>query len=96
MKFTVYEVTRVRREEKDDYEDSFLYAEYYDAVAKFNELVEKEKQVDWIEECIEMGVNNDEGREIDIMETVDYWGIYVEDFFTRWSSEVTITEREVF
>lgn len=96
MKLKVYEVKRVRIEEKDDYEDSFLYADYPDAVVKFKELVEEEKKIDWIEECLEMGVDNDEGRDIDIVEGIDFWGLYVDDLFARWSSEVSIIEREVF
>lgn len=89
MKFTVYEVKRIRREEKDDYVDSFLYAEYSDAVVKFNELVEEEKKVDWIEEALT-------NQTCELFDTIDYWGIYVENGFDNGVSEVTIEAREVF
>ena len=46
MKFKVYEVKATRLEEKDDYEQSFLYVEYEDAVAKFKELVETKNQAE--------------------------------------------------
>jgi hypothetical protein len=91
MKFKVYEVKATRLEEKDDYEQSFLYAEYEDAVAKFKELVEAEKKVDWIEE----GLASDDER-YELFENVDFWGFYAEDFWNDWRSEVTIIEREVF
>ena len=89
MKFTVYEVKRIRREEKDDYEDSFLYAEYPDAVAKFNELVEEEKKVDWIDEALA-------DKTCELFDAIDYWGIYVEHGFDNGVSEVIIEAREVF
>ena len=91
MKFKVYEVKAIRVEEKDDYEQSFLYAEYEDAVAKFKELVEEEKQVDWIEE----GLASDDAR-YELYEKVDFWGFYAEDLWNDWRSEVSIIEREVF
>lgn len=88
MKFVVYEVKRIRREEKDDYVDSFLYADYADAVVKFNELVEDEKKIDWVEEALE----NHAGT---VFDTIDYWGIYVEHDFNDYVSEVIIEPREV-
>ena len=91
MKFRVYEVKRYRFEDKDDYEDSFLYAEYDDAVAKFKELVEEEKQVDWIEE----GLASEDER-YELYENIDFWGFYAEDFWNNLKSEVSIIEREVF
>lgn len=91
MKFKVYEVKSLRVEEKDDYEESFLYAEYDDAIEKFKELVEEEKQVDWIEE----GLASDDER-YELYENVDFWGFYAEDLWNNWKSEVSIIEREVF
>ena len=91
MKLKVYEVTRVRIEDKDDYEDSFLYAEYADAVNKFKELIKEEKKVDWIEE----GLSSDDERYA-LIESVDCWSFCADDFWYTWSSEVSITEREVF
>ena len=91
MQLKVYEVTRIRVEDKDDYEDSVLYADYTDAVAKFKEFVDEEKKVDWIEE----GLESDNER-YQLIENVDFWGFYAEDFWNDWKSEVTITEREVF
>ena len=90
MKLKVYEVERIRIEDKDDYEDSFLFAEYSDAVKKFKELIEEEKKVDWIEE----GLESDDTR-YELIEKVDFWGFYAEDFWNDWKSEVAITEREV-
>ena len=91
MKFKVYEVKAIRVEDKDDYEQSFLYAEYEDAVVKFKELVAAEKQVDWIAEGL---ASSDENYEL--YENVDFWGFYAEDLWNDWRSEVTIIEREVF
>ena len=91
MKFKVYEVKSLRVEEKDDYEESFLYTEYDDAVVKFKELVEEEKHIDWIEE----GLASDDER-YELYENVDFWGFYAEDFWSPWKSEVSIIEREVF
>lgn len=91
MKFKVYEVKRYRFEDKDDYEDSFLYAEYDDAVAKFKELVEEEKQVDWIEE----GLASDDEK-YELIQKIDFWGFYAEGFWNDWTSEITITKRKVF
>ena len=88
MKFVVYEVKRIRREEKDDYVDSFLYADYADAVVKFNELVEDEKQVDWIEEAL---IN----KTCELFDTIDCWGVYVDNLFSDYVSEVVIEAREV-
>lgn len=92
MKFKVYEVTRVRDDGKDDYVDSFLYADYVDAVAKFKQLVEEEKKVDWIEELFEL---NDKTL-YEVIEDIDFWGLYAADFWDYLKSEVSITEREVF
>jgi hypothetical protein len=91
MKFKVYEVKAIRIEDKCDYEQSFLYADYEDAVAKFKELVEAEKNVDWIEE----GLFSDDER-YKLFENVDFWGFYAESLWNDWRSEVTIIEREVF
>lgn len=92
MKFKVYEVKRVRDDGKDDYVDSFLYADYVDAVAKFKQLVEEEKKVDWIEELFEL---NDKTL-YEVIEDIDFWGLYAADFWDYLKSEVSITEREVF
>ena len=91
MKFKVYEVQAIRVEDKDDYEQSFLYAEYEDAVAKFKELVEAEKKVDWVEE----GLASDNER-YELFENVDFWGFDAEYLWSSWRSEVTIKTREVF
>ena len=91
MKFKVYEVKAIRIEEKGDYEQSFLYADYEDAVVKFKELVESEKKVDWIEE----GIASDDEK-YELFENVDFWGFYADYLWSDWSSEVTIIEREVF
>lgn len=91
MKLTVYEVKATRLEEKDDYEQSFLYAKYEDAVIKFKELVEEAKKIDWIEE----GLASDDTK-YELFEKVDFWGFYAEDLWSDWRAEVSITEREVF
>ena len=91
MKFKVYEVKRIRIEDKDDYEDAFLYATYSDAVSKFLGLIEEEKKIDWIEE----GIKIDDER-YELIENIDFWGFYAESFWNNWKSEITIIEREVF
>lgn len=90
MKFKVYEVKRVRDDGKDDYIDSFLYADYKDAVVKFKQFIEEEKKIDWIEE----GLASDDKR-YTVIESVDYWGFYAEDLWNTLRSEVSIEEREV-
>lgn len=90
MKFKVYEVVRTRDEEKDDYRESFLYAEYTDAVKKFKALIEEEKNVDWIEE----GLESDDTK-YELIEQIDFWGFYVDDVWSFWKSEISIIEREV-
>ena len=90
MKLKVYEVKRVRDDGKNDYVDLFLYADYADAVVKFKELIEAEKKIDWIEEGLE---SNDERYEV--IENVDFWGFYADDFWNNLKSEVSIEEREV-
>ena len=91
MKIKVYEVKATRLEEKDEYEQSFLYVRYEDAVVKFKELVDEEKKVDWIKEGLES--NN---SKYELFEKVDFWGFYADDLWSDWRSEVTIIEREVF
>ena len=91
MKFKVYEVKAIRMEDKDDYEQSFLYAEYADAVAKFNEIVEAEKKIDWIEE----GLTSD-NEKYELFENTDFWGFYAQKLWGDWHSEVVIETREVF
>lgn len=89
MKFKVYEVTRVRVDRKDEYAVEYLFADYADAVAKFKELVAKEKKVDWIEEALKNG-------DCQLTEGINFWGIYDECFLDTYKSEVEIIEREVF
>jgi len=88
MKFVLYEVKRIRREEKDDYADAYLYVDYADAVVKFNELVEEEKKVDWVEEALA-------NQTCELFDTIDYWGVYVDNMFSDYVSEVIIEAREV-
>lgn len=90
MKFKIYEVKRVRDDGQDDYADLFLYADYNDAVVKFKKLIEEEKKVDWIEDVLEFN----DGR-YEVIENIDFWGIYVDDFWRDLRSEVSIEEREV-
>lgn len=90
MKFKVYEVKAIRVEEKGDYEQLFLYANYEDAVAKFKELIETEKKVGWIEE----GLASDDTL-YELVENIDFWGFYADAFWCDWKSEVFIEEREV-
>ena len=91
MKFKVYEVTRVRADRKDDYIDSFLYADYKDAVAKFKEFIEEEEKIDWIEE----GLKSDDDK-YTVIKGIDFWEFYVDDILDNLKSEVLIEEREVF
>ena len=94
MKLKIYEVERVRDDGKDEHRLQFWYLDYADAVDKFKKLVEEEKKVDWIEEALTS--ENDEHYETELIECVDYWGIYVSNMIDRMYSEVKITVREVF
>ena len=94
MKFKIYEVTLEWNTEKDDDHQSFLYAEYEDAVAKFKELVEEQKKVDWIAEGLEKG--DDDFYHYELTEQVDYWYFGADYFLDRMYSVVTIEERKVF
>ena len=88
MQLIVYEVERIRDDGKDEHILKFWYLDYPAAVNKFKKFVEEEKKVDWIEEAL--SENNGE-----LIESVDYWGIYVEHMLDRMYSEVKITAREV-
>lgn len=89
MKMQIYEVIRIRDDGDDEHKLQFWYLNYEDAVAKFKKLVAEEKEVDWIEEALAEG-------ESELIECVDYWGIYVEhNVFDRMYSEVKIEIREV-
>lgn len=94
MKFKIYEVTLEWNTGKDDDTESFLYAEYEDAVAKLKELVEKQKKVDWIEEGL--AKDSDEIYHYELYEEIDHWHFSVDYFFSHMYSSVTIIEREVF
>ena len=94
MKLKVYEVERIRDDGSDEHRLQFLYLDYADAVAKFKELIEEEKKIDWIEEALT--TEDDKYYEVDLSECVDYWGIYVSNMLDRMYSEVKITTREVF
>ena len=89
MKFIIYEVERIRDDGSDEPRLQFWYLDYADAVERFKKLVDEEKKVDWIEEALS-------DNECELIECVDYWGIYVEHMLERMYSEVQITAREVF
>ena len=91
MKFKVYEVELQWNTDKDEDRQSFLYADYEDAVVKFKELIEEQKKVDWIEE----GLASDDEK-YELFEKVDFWGFYAEYLWSDWRSEISIIEREVF
>ena len=93
MKFKVYEVELEWNTGKDDDRQSFLYVDYNDAVAKFKELIEEQKKIDWIEEALVMDDND--WYQSELTEMVDYWCISVDYQLDRMYSAVTITEREV-
>ena len=94
MKFKVYEVELEWSTEKDDDRQSFLYADYDDAVVKFKELIEEQKKVDWIAEALVK--ENDDWFQSELTETIDCWCISVDYQLDYMYSVVTITEREVF
>ena len=94
MKFKIYEVTLEWNTGKDDDKQSFLYADYEDAVAKFKELVEEQKKVDWIDEGLKS--ESDEFYQYELTEQVDYWYFGVDCFLDRMYSVVVIEERKVF
>ena len=71
-----------------------MYTSYDDAVAKFKELVEEQKKVDWIEEALV--TENDDWYQSELTESIDYWCIAVDCNLDRMYSVVTIIEREVF
>ena len=94
MKFKVYEVELWWSTGKDDYKQSFLYANYEDAVAKFKELVEEQKKNDWVEEALTR--ESDDWYQSELIDMIDYWCVIVDCNFDRLYSGVAITEREVF
>lgn len=94
MKFKVYEVELEWCTDKDDDRQTFLYANYEDAVAKFKELIEEQKKVDWVEEAL--NTESDDWYASELVATVDYWGIHIDYNLDRMYSAVSITEREVF
>lgn len=93
MKFKVYEVVLDWDTEKDGDIESYLYADYKDAKKKFDALVEKQKQIDWVQEGLSLLGKNEA---YELIENIDFWGFYAEEFWSRWKSEVSIIEREVF
>ena len=97
MKFKIYEVILENGEGRNVNSQSFLYAEYEDAVSKFKKLIEERKKVDWIMECLNI-IDTHEGYDIDLIQTMDLWAIYVGDVgdFHHMNSRVKIIEREVF
>ena len=94
MKFMVYEVELDWNTGKDDHKQSFLYANYEDAVAKFKELIEEQKKIDWVEEALTR--ESDDWYESTLIDMIDYWCVIVDCNFDRFYSSVAITEREVF
>lgn len=94
MKFKVYEVEFEWSTDKDDYKQSFLYAIYDDAVAKFKELVEEQKKVDWVAEALVR--ESDDWYQSELIDVIDYWCVTIDCNFDRLYSSVTIIEREVF
>ena len=93
MKFKVYEVERIQDDSKDEDRIKFLYANYEDAIAKFNELVAEEKMVDWVAEALTR--DEEDFDDYDLTDTEDYWALYVNQMFDSYYSEVSIIEREV-
>lgn len=93
MKFKVYEVVLDWATEKDGDIESYLYVDYKDAKKKFDELVKKQKQVDWIQEGWSLLGKNEA---FTLINHIDFWGFYAEKFWSDWKSEITIIEREVF
>ena len=94
MKFKVYEVVLKWNTGKDDHKQSFLYANYEDAVAKLKELVEEQKKIDWVEEALTR--ESDDWYKSMVVDTIDFWYVDVDCNFDTLYSSVTITEREVF
>ena len=94
MKFKVYEVILEWYTGKDDDKQSFLYANYEDAVVKFKELVAEQKKVDWIEEALTR--ENNDWYQSELVEKVDYWCLSIDCQLDHMYSVVYITEREVF
>lgn len=94
MKLMVYEVELEWNTGKDDNKQSFLYANYEDAVAKFKELVEEQKKIDWVDEALTR--ESDDWYQSELIDMIDYWCVIVDCNFDRLYSSVTITEREVF
>lgn len=94
MKFKIHEVVLEWDTGKDGDTESFLYADYEDAVAKFKELVEKQKKVDWIEEGLTK--DSDEIYHYELYEEIDHWCFSADYFLDHMYSSVTIIEREVF
>lgn len=97
MKFKIYEVALENGEGRDINSQSFLYAEYEDAVTKFKKLIEDQKKVDWITEWLHIA-DMYEGYDVDVIETMDLWAIHVGPSRNniRMYSQVRIIEREVF
>lgn len=93
MKFKVYEVELEWNTGKDDDKQSFLYADYEDAVAKFKELVKEQKKIDWVAEALTS--ESDDWYQSELIDMIDYWCIIIDCNLDRWYSAVTITEREV-
>lgn len=92
MKFTVYEVAIMHFDKEHDIRETFLYAEYKDAVNKFKELIEKAKQIDWIKE----GLENVGNRKYVLEDTkLDYWRFWLDEILDYMDYEVSIEEREV-
>ena len=94
MKFKIHEVVLEWDTGKDGDTESFLYADYEDAVAKFKELVEKQKKIDWIAEGLTK--DSDEVYRYELCEEIDHWCFSVDYFLDRMYSAVTIIIREVF
>lgn len=94
MKFKVYEVELEWSTDKDDDKKSFLYANYDDAVARFKELVEEQKKIDWVEEALTR--KSDDWYQSTLIDMIDYWCVIIDCNLDRMYSSVTITEREVF
>ena len=90
MKFKVYEVKTIQFNGITDYEQSFLYANYQDAVKGFKELVKEAKKINWVEE----GLKSDNNKYI-LKNNINYWSFHIDEALNYKSYEVSIEEREV-
>lgn len=91
MKFKVYEVKTIQFDGITDYEHSFLYADYQDAVKGFKGLVKEAEKTNWVQRALNSG--NDKYI---LKNNINYWSFHIDEVLDYKSYEVLIEEREVF